>query len=111
MRCRAFADEGEARPHRLGRRERRRLELHPASLDLRKVEDLVHQVEEMTPRGADVPDVIGLLRVQVPEHLLAEHIREADDRVQRRAQLVAHVREDSLLCLLATSSSRLFYWI
>src|SRR2546423_9587578 len=38
MRCRAFADEGEARPPRLGRRERRRLELHPASLDLRKVE-------------------------------------------------------------------------
>ena len=33
----------------------------------------------------------------VAEHLLAQHLREADDGVQRRAQLVRHVREELAL--------------
>ena len=35
-----------------------------------------------------------LLLVDLAEHPLAEHLREADDRVQRRPQLVRHVRQE-----------------
>ena len=46
-----------------------------------------------------------LLRVHLAGHPLAQHLREADDRVQRRPQLVRHVGQESDLCLLAVSSS------
>ena len=45
-------------------------------------------------RGEDVVEVLLLLLVQLAEEPLAQHLREADDRVQRRPQLVRHVREE-----------------
>src|SRR5438552_5669729 len=44
--------------------------------------------------AADVLKVLGLLGIELAEHPLDEDVREADDRVQRRAQLVRHVREE-----------------
>ena len=38
--------------------------------------------------------VLVLLLVQLAEHPLGQHLREADDRVERRAQLVGHVGEE-----------------
>ena len=49
--------------------------------------------------GEDVVEVLLLLRVELAEHPLAQHLREADDRVQRRAQLVRHVRQELGLVL------------
>ena len=48
----------------------------------------------MLTGAEDVVQVLGLLLVELAEHLLAEHLREADDGVQRRAQLVRHVGQE-----------------
>ena len=46
------------------------------------------------PEDEDVLDVLGLLVVELAEHPLPQHLGEADDRVERRAELVGHVREE-----------------
>ena len=51
-------------------------------------------------RGVDVEQVLELLVVELAEHLLAQHLGEADDRVERRAQLVRHVGEELRLVLV-----------
>ena len=43
--------------------------------------------------GQDVFEVFLLLLVDLTEHPFAQHLREPDDRVQRRPQLVRHVGE------------------
>lgn len=40
------------------------------------------------------PKVLLLLLVDLAEELLAQHLREADDRIQRRPQLVRHVCQE-----------------
>src|SRR2546428_620832 len=74
--------------------ERPGVQLHPSRLDLREVEDVVDQREQVAPRGQDDADVLGLLVVQLAEHAVVEHLREADDRVEGRAELVGHVGEE-----------------
>ena len=82
--------------------DRRQLvgEVHAPRLDLRDVEDVVDELQEVAARDQDVADVALLLVVEVAEELLLEQLREADDRVERRAQLVAHVREEGALGLV-----------
>ena len=52
------------------------------------------------PEVEDVVEVLGLLLVQLAEHPLVQHLREADDRVERRAQLVRHVGQELGLVLV-----------
>src|SRR6185369_12273542 len=70
---------------------------HLAGLDLREVEDVVDQAEQMPAGGLDLLQVGD--RVLLPHLLrgLLEHLAVADDRVQRRAQLMAHVGEELAL--------------
>ena len=42
----------------------------------------------------DVGDETALLRLQLAEHAVLQHLGETDDRVQGRAQLVRHVGEE-----------------
>ena len=79
--------------------ERPKVELHPPRFDLREVEDVVDQGQEMLARGEDVAEVLRLLLVRVAEHPLQQHIRETDDRVERRAQLVRHAGQKLALVL------------
>src|SRR5882724_4048276 len=62
-----------------------------AALRLRIFEDVADQVQQM---GAALVDVLGVLAIaflaERPQQLALEHLREADDGVERRAQLVAH---------------------
>src|SRR5438128_10354660 len=51
----------------------------------------------MPARSEDVAQVVLLLGVELAEHPLEEDLRESDDGVERRAQLVAHVREELAL--------------
>ena len=44
--------------------------------------------------GEDVVEVLRLLLVHLAEHPLAQHLGEAEDRVQRRPQLVRHVGQE-----------------
>ncbi len=48
----------------------------------------------MSSRFEHVVDVGELAFVQLAEHLLVQHLGEADDRVQRRAELVRHRGEE-----------------
>src|SRR5205814_10608938 len=75
-------------------RERRKLELHPSRLDLREIEDVVDQSQLVLAGRENVLEVVGLLLVDAAEQTLQEDLREADDRVERRSQLVRHVREE-----------------
>src|SRR3990170_3602862 len=70
------------------------LQLHPARLDLRQVENIVDQREEVLPGGQDVIEVLLLLGVDLAEHPLQQHLGEADHGVERRAQLVGHVGKE-----------------
>src|SRR5581483_6035894 len=77
----------------VSQRDGRAIELRLARLDLGEVEDLVDQGEQMAPRSEHVLHVAELLLVQVAGELQLEQLGEADDRVQRRSQLVRHMRE------------------
>jgi hypothetical protein len=64
-------------------------------LDLREVEHLVDEGEQMPGAHADHAELLGLFRAQRPGEPLQDDPGEADDRVERRAQLVRHGREES----------------
>jgi len=74
------------------------LQVQLARVDFRQVEDVVDDGQQMLAAGQDLVHVLPVLRRQLHavvhggevEHGLAE----ADDRVERRAQLVAHVRQE-----------------
>ena len=67
-------------------------QLHPAGFDLRQVEDVVDQRQQMATRLENVVDVAELLLVQLSEHLLVQDVGESDDGVQGSSKLVRHVR-------------------
>jgi hypothetical protein len=92
----------------LGHVERRERQVHPTGLDLRQIQDVVDQGEEVLTGREDVPEVLGLLLVHLAEQAVQEHLGEADDGVEGGPQLVGHVgQEHSDLCWLAASSWRL----
>ena len=67
-------------------------------LDLRQVEDVVDQAEQVRPRGEDVVQEADEARLDRGLASLSdEDLGEADDRVERRAQLVAHVGQELAL--------------
>ncbi len=80
--------------------ERRHLQVHAPGLDLRQIEDVVDQREQVAPGLVDVLEIVGLLLVHLAEHALDQHLGETDDRVERRAQLVRHVGEELRLVLV-----------
>ncbi len=66
-----------------------------AGFDLRHVEDVADQVEKMRPSAVDQPGIVAIARVAIGTvHLGMDDFREAEHRVQRRAQFVAHIREE-----------------
>src|SRR5262245_5201821 len=68
--------------------------LQPPRFDARKVEDAVDELEQVTARVVDRADV-GLLALgELAVQPVQQHLGEADDRVQRRPQLVRHVGEE-----------------
>ena len=75
------------------------LELDLSRLHLGEVEDVVDEREQMVPRRDDVIEVLRLLLVHRADHLVLQHLREADDRVERRPQLVGHVGQELRLVL------------
>ncbi len=76
------------------------VELHAAGLDLRQVEDVVDELKQVPAGRVDVLEVVVLLFVQLAEQPLEQHLGKADDRVERRAQLVRHVGEELGLVLV-----------
>ena len=71
--------------------ERRRLEVELPRLDLREIQDVVDDPEQRCPGVVDLADVVPLLG---SHRGLQREVREADDRVHRSPDLVAHVGEE-----------------
>ena len=78
----------------LAQPERSALALQLVRLHLREVEDVVDDVQQRLRRFADGPQVVVLDRRQAG---VVEQLRRADDRVERRADLVADVRQEGAL--------------
>jgi hypothetical protein len=70
--------------------EFRLIQLHPAGLDLRQIEDVVQDRQQRVARCADGLDKCALLRVQFG---VEQDARHSQHPVQGRAHLVAHGRE------------------
>ena len=70
-----------------------------ARLDLRQVEDIVDEREQMLAVRPDVlQDLLRLVR-HVAVDAVEKHLRVAENRIQRRAELVAHVGQELRLVL------------
>ena len=77
------------------------IEADAASLDLRHVEDVVDDVEQILPAAADVAAILAVfLGAERAEHARLHDLGETDDGVERRAQLVAHIGEEFRLGLV-----------
>ena len=63
-------------------------------LDLRKIEDVADQVEQVGAGAVDRAREFDLLRREVALGIVAELLAEDENAVERRAQLVRHVREE-----------------
>src|SRR5207237_8000888 len=97
--ARPAADQTANAFDRVAQREALGVDLHPARFDFGEVEDVVGEAEEVLARGVDVVEEADFAIVDAAAETCAQHFRESDDRVERRAQLVTHVREE--LTLLA----------
>ena len=82
-----------------GERDLLGLDRDRAGLDLREVENVVDEVEQVGAGGVDVAGEIDLLGRQVAAGVVGQLLAEDEDRVERRAQLVRHVGEELGLVL------------
>ena len=71
--------------------------VHFAGLDLRDVEHVVDQAEQMLARAVDLLQVGDKMRLAQVLRVLLQHFAVTDDGVEGRAQLVAHVGEKGAL--------------
>ena len=94
---RARADQVERRLDALAQVERMRLDVHPPGLDLREVEDVVDDRQQRVARVADGRGEVALL---VVERRVEQQTAHADHGVHRRADLVAHRRQERALGLV-----------
>ena len=71
------------------------IERHAAGLDLRHVENVVDDFEQIVAACQDIAGVFLVLGMaERAEQRLLHHLGEADDGVERRAQLVADIGEE-----------------
>ena len=94
-----LVDAGEGRKigdvvEQFGQAERCALDVEALRLDLREIEDIVEDVEQRTAGAVDLVDHFAHRRV---EFLPVEQIGEAEDRVHRRPDFVAHVGQELTL--------------
>src|SRR5215472_4259173 len=71
--------------------ERLTRQLQLSGLALAEIEDAADDVEQMPAALADVLGVLHVAGIELAEDLARHDFREADDRVERRAQLMRHV--------------------
>src|SRR5205807_6681746 len=74
--------------------QRAKVERNRARLDLGQVEDVADEREQIRPRGIDGLRIVDLLRREGGVGVVGEELREDQQAVERRAQLVRHVRQE-----------------
>ena len=75
------------------------IDVHPAGLDLRQIENVVDQAEQMAAGAFDLLEVGNETFLAEIGRLFLQDLAVADDGVERRAQLVAHIGEELRLVL------------
>jgi hypothetical protein len=71
------------------------VDAHMARLDLRHVENIVDDVEQVFAAIVNIAGIFGIFRrADRSEHLILQDIGKAEDGVERRAQLMAHIGEE-----------------
>ena len=88
--------------------ERLQEQVHPAGLDLGEVQDVVDQPEQVLAGRVDLLEIRDERLLAEVLGLLLEHLGVADDGVQRRPQLVGHVRQELRLVLAAPRQAARF---
>ena len=86
-------DHGLAFAHDLGQRDRLQRQRQLARLDQREIEDFVDQLQQVPPRLENLVDA-SLLRGRRRRRAGFHELGEAEDRAERRAQLMAHAGEE-----------------
>ena len=72
---------------------------HPAGFDLGEVENVVDQAEQVLARTLDLLEIGNDRFLSEIGHVFLKNFAVADDGVERRAQLVAHIGEELRLVL------------
>ena len=97
MPCSRFLDQCKGRRQEPPEIDFRRLQLHLARFDLRQIEDVVDQRQQMAAALQDVSQILRLLLVDRSKVLIQNDFRKPDNGVQRRAQFMAHARQEVTL--------------
>ena len=88
----------------LGHRDVAEIDVDPAGLDLGDVQQVADEAELLLGHPADEAD-LGLLLAGERRLAVEEQFGQGDDRVQRRAQLVAHVGQEARLALVGVAQA------
>ena len=72
-------------------------EFHATGFHFREIKNVVDELQQMASAVENVVAVFQLPVVEFAKSFVRENFREADDGVERRAQFVAHVREELAL--------------
>ena len=91
--------------HHASDRNRLDVQVDLAGLDLRQVEDVVDEREQIIPGAGDALCILDLFRREVAFSVVTEELGEDKRAVERSPQLMRHVREE--LGLVATRSLKL----
>ena len=70
-------------------------DIHLSGFDLRQVENVVDQSQQVAAGTFDLLQIVDRLFVALVDGVLLQDFAVADDRIQRRAQLMRHVGEEA----------------
>ena len=73
------------------------MQLHLTRLDFGEIEDLLDQAQQVLARAFDLRQIRHRRRFPPIERVLLQQLAVADDGIQRRPELVAHVRHERAL--------------
>ncbi len=69
------------------------IEIHFTGFDFGKIQNIVDQFHQILARSLYRFGVLNLFRAQRILRIVREHLRQNQQAVQRRAQLMRHIRE------------------
>ena len=78
-----------------------RIDVHLPGFDLRQIEDVVDEREQVAARTVDRLRKLDLFVVEVVARILSKELRQDQEAVQRSAELVRHVCKELRLVLRA----------
>ena len=103
---RQWLEHAAQRREQVGGRERLDSQLDLAGLDFAQVEQVVDQRGELVGGLADVAHLLFLLRCQLAVEPVQQDFRQRQDRIHRRAELVADARQEPRLGLVGGAQVR-----